>query len=169
MAVLNARKLSFDRLTDVADLQAVLDDSPYYDVLVEDRPVSRFAATELLRELPEGKSLDDKLVLGIYDAARPVGCVDVIRSFPESHIAYLGLLLFRGDTQGRGFGPWALNMVDEICASWGCTQLRLAVIETNHRGIAFWRREGFAELHRRPTGRGTAIIMERPNKLLQRA
>jgi GNAT superfamily N-acetyltransferase len=157
------RKLDGGRAADVADLQNILCGAPGYALLVEGRPPPVDAATELIQELPAGKGAKDKFVFAFDCNGEPIGCVDLVRGYPGPEIAYLGLLLFIESAQGCGFGPWALCFVEETITSWGCTKLRLAVIETNRRALAFWAREGFIEIHRRvlPGYTGKAIVMER--------
>jgi ribosomal protein S18 acetylase RimI-like enzyme len=91
-----------------------------------------------------------------------VGCLDIVRGHPEPHIAFLGLLLFAEEHQGRGYGRLALRHIRGLVGERDCTALRLAVIETNVRAQRFWRREGFDELYRQRTTQytGAAVFME---------
>jgi GNAT superfamily N-acetyltransferase len=145
------------------ELQNVLSAAPEYSLIVEGKLPSSTAAAELFAELPPGKSYVDKFVFGFLDAKGMVGCAEVIRGYPTEKVAYIGLLLFAESEQGKSFGPYALDMIEPIASAWGCTALRIAAIETNTRALAFWHREGFSELYRKPSSRytGQAIVMER--------
>jgi GNAT superfamily N-acetyltransferase len=148
---------------DLRQLQAVLEGAPGYGVLVEGRPPSPQAASEMMAALPPGKTQDDKFVLLFRDAGRTIGCADVIRGYPQHHVAYIGLLLFVESAQGRSWGHHALREIEGLGAGWACTTLRIAVIESNVRALAFWQREGFVEILRKPAPgfTGPAIVMER--------
>lgn len=156
--------------SDLREVQGVHERAPGFSVLVEGRAPSATAAKDLFAALPPGKTYADKFVLGLYSMTAEtgggtamIGCADLIRGYPEPDIAFIGLLLFAEAAQGAGYGPRALREIERLAAGWGCRRLRLAVIETNPRAIAFWRREGFAELYRKPSSAhtGDAIVMER--------
>ncbi|WP_407668574.1 GNAT family N-acetyltransferase [Paraburkholderia dilworthii] len=53
-----------------------------------------------------------------------VGCADVIRSYPTDDCAWIGLLLFSGAHQSRGYGKTALALINAIAREWGCRQDR---------------------------------------------
>ncbi len=161
--MLDFRRLAFDSEDDVAALFGLFEQTCEYSLLVEGRLQTLQDAREELTDLPPGKTMADKVFGGYWKDDRLVGCVDLIRGYPEPDIAYLGLLLFARSHQGQGYGVRALEHVMELARTWQCTALRLAVIDKNTRGLRFWQREGFIELHRKPTTRftGDAIVMQR--------
>ena len=163
MPPLACRRLSAAAFADVRDLQSVLAAAPAYSLLVEGRPPAPTAADDLLAALPPDKSHVDKFVFGFYDVSGPIGCADVIRGYPTAEVAFIGLLAFAEPEQGKSHGVRALRQIEELAKSWGCTALRISVIETNPRALGFWRREGFTELYRKPAPHftGQAIVMER--------
>jgi GNAT superfamily N-acetyltransferase len=98
--------------------------------------------------LPEGKSYDDKFVFGIYLGSEMVGCVDLIRGFPNAKTALLGLLLVSEKHQRKEIGRRAYTLLDEFIRSWGtCDHVRIGVVRTNEDVMPFWSRLGFE-----PTG-----------------
>jgi GNAT superfamily N-acetyltransferase len=161
--MLDYRHLTADKAEDVAALFALFEQASKYQILVEGRPATLQDAKEALRETPPGKDLKDKFFGGYWNGRTLVGCMDLTRGYPEPEIAYLGLLLFSESHQGNGLGRLALAHITRMSSSWGCTALRLSVIDTNVRAYAFWQREGFRELHRRPTSKytGDAVVMQR--------
>ena len=162
---LRLRRLAAGDAADVRELQRVLQAAPGYSLLVEGRPPPAQAAREMFEALPPGKAHAGKFVLGFEDATGTlVGCADLIRGYPEPQVAFIGLLLFAETSQGRGPGPAARRPLETLARGWGCRALRLAVIETNPRALAFWRREGFVQRLRKPSPgfTGAAIVMERP-------
>lgn len=98
--------------------------------------------------LPEGKSYEDKFVLGVYGDGVMVGCIDLIRGFPDSITAFVGLLLIAEPFQGRGIGVRAYHLVENYIRAWGtCTKVRIGVVGTNEAVLPFWKKLGFM-----PTG-----------------
>lgn len=163
MPALTIRRVSSTTDEDMRPLQSVLEGAPSYSLLVEGRPPSPQAACEMMASLPPGKTHADKFVLLVCEEGGAIGCADVIRGYPDDHVAFIGLLLFVETAQGKSCGPRALREVESLGASWGCTLMRIAVIEHNVRALAFWQREGFVEIMRKPAPgfAGQAIVMER--------
>lgn len=152
-----------DDPADVAAVQALLEAAPDYALRVEGRLPRPGDALEALADLPPGVQPEAKLFGVYWQADERVGCLDLVRGYPEPTVAYLGLLLFAERVHGRGLGTEALAHAESLARGWGCTALRLAVIETNLPALRFWRRRGFRELYRKPMPRftGEAIVMER--------
>jgi len=148
---------------DAATLFGLFCQAPEYSLLVEGKLPSIEDAKDELSALPPGKQLHDKCYGGYWANNTLVGCMDLIRAYPEPDIAYLGLLLFGNSHQGRGYGLVALSHISNLAQTWGCTKLRLAVIDKNIRGLRFWQREGFVELYRKSTSEftGDAIVLQR--------
>ena len=148
---------------DAERLQAVLEGAPKYSLVVEGRLPPSNAAIEVLDALPPGKDHSDKFVYEIVHEAEAVGCLEMVRGHPDTDIAFIGLLLFREGYQGRGLGPQVLRLAEAIGTGWRCRALRIAALDTNPRAFAFWEREGFIELLRKPAMNfaGQAIVMDR--------
>jgi GNAT superfamily N-acetyltransferase len=100
---------------------------------------------ELLRELPPGRTLADKYVLGIRGADhRLIGVIDVVRDYPASGEWYLGLLLLHPGERGRGLGERVYEAVEAWVRRRGGAAMWLAVLEQNPRARRFWKRLGFS-------------------------
>lgn len=129
-------------------LQQVIEDAPRYAHLMPGVPAGPADAQSLYTILPEGKSYDDKFVLGIYSGASMVGCADLIRGYPDLSTAYVGLLLIAEQHEGKGIGSAAFRELERLALSWRtCSCLRLGIARTNERAFRFWSKFGFA-----PTG-----------------
>jgi GNAT superfamily N-acetyltransferase len=161
--MLTFHPLSATSEADVAALNQLLQQAPGYALTVQGRLPTLADAREALQAVPPGKGRADKLFGGYMLQGRLVGCADLIRGHPEPHIAFLGLLLLAETHQRQGLGPQALVHLHTVARGWGCTQLRLAVIDQNVAALHFWQREGFAELYRKPTTgfTGDAVMMRR--------
>lgn len=150
---LQYHKLKPESENDVNNLQKILMAAPGYHLLIEGSLPGIDYALESLQELPPGKSIEDKYFYGIKKSDNYIGCFDLVRDYPETKIAFIGLLLFIESEQNKSYGVQALQNIKNMAGQWGCTSLRLAVIENNHRALAFWKREGFVELYRKPSER----------------
>jgi len=121
-------------------------------------PPSADEAESLLQTLPPGKTLADKLVLGISRGepdAELVGVVELIRGYPASGDWYIGLLMIAPAARGAGIGTDVVDDVARRIRAGGGTAAHLVVREDNPRAIAFWRRRGFEETDRRIQDLGT--------------
>jgi len=163
MTMLIARLLARASNNDTADILRIFMDAPSYTQLVEGRPPSATDVDDFFDGMPEGKDARDKFALGFSIGAEMIGCADVIRSYPTRDCAFIGLLLFSEAHQGRGHGKRALHLIEDIAIHWRCSKIRLAVISTNPRALAFWKRESFDILQRKDNPRftGQVIVMER--------
>lgn len=132
---------------ELATLQRVLDGAPTYHHRLQGAPAGPDEARATLGELPTGKTLEDKLVYGVYADGEMVGCADVIRGWPRAETAIIGLLLFAERHQRRGFGARAYAELERIAREWGMTRMRIAVLASNAEVLPFWEGRGF-----RPTG-----------------
>jgi GNAT superfamily N-acetyltransferase len=132
----------------MAELQRVLEAAPDYLERVGGAPPGAALAQATYTALPRGKSYDDKFVFGIDVEGRMVGCVDLIRGYPEPTTALIGLLLVAEPFQRRGIGAAAYRAIENFVRSWRvCTRMRIAVLRTNDRVLPFWTALGFV-----PTG-----------------
>ncbi|WP_431824918.1 GNAT family N-acetyltransferase [Burkholderia sp. F1] len=161
--MLTIRTITRDSAADSVDVLRIFMEAPSYTRLVEGRPPSEADVDDFFNGLPVGKEATDKFTIGFYVDTGMVGCADVIRSYPASDCAFIGLLLFSEAHQSRGFGKIALSLIEEMARGWNCSKTQLAVISTNPRAFAFWQREGFEVLRRtgNPRFTGDVILMER--------
>jgi GNAT superfamily N-acetyltransferase len=134
------------------DLEAVLGllaDDGGYAVRVSGRPAGRSEASGLLESRPPGICVDGKVVLGLIDGDDLVGAADVIRGWPTSEHAHVGLLLTAARRRRTGLGRRLHDAVEELVGTWDdVTTLRLGVVDSNReQADPFWRALGY-----RPTG-----------------
>ncbi|HSI52100.1 MAG TPA: GNAT family N-acetyltransferase [Ideonella sp.] len=132
---------------EIKALQLIFEDSPRFSILSTGSLAANDAAAKVFTMCPKGKTYEDKLVFGVYEHERLVGCVDLIRAYPGAESAFIGLLLLSESNEGRGLGSLAFREVEKWVAPWGYRQMKLGIIETNERARRFWSKLGFE-----PTG-----------------
>lgn len=132
----------------MAALQRLIESAPTYAERITGAPPGPADAQSLYSILPPDKSCEDKFVFGLHEGDRMVGCIDLIRRFPDEATAHIGLLLIAEPDQGRGLGRAAVRLIEDTARGWPeCRRLRLAVVRTNETVLPFWTAQGFA-----PTG-----------------
>ncbi|MFE0642396.1 GNAT family N-acetyltransferase [Streptomyces sp. NPDC058877] len=80
---------------------------------------------------------------------------------PADPDPWLGLLMVHADERGAGHGRRLASYVEDRFRAAGRTGLRLAVLEDNPAGLAFWTALGYEETDRRPDrarGRPCAVL-----------
>jgi RimJ/RimL family protein N-acetyltransferase len=136
---------------DVAAVQDVLEAAPQYAQLITGAAPAASEAADTFTLLPPGKTCDDKFVLGVFLNEQMIGCVDLIRGYPDASTAFIGLLVIAEPFQERGLGSAAYRRLEQWVRDRDvCERIRLAVVGVNEPGMAFWEGVGFA-----PTGETT--------------
>jgi GNAT superfamily N-acetyltransferase len=95
----------------------------------------------LLREVPEPPGRPDRLV--------GVACVLHEHPDPLDPHPWIGLLLVRGDAQGRGYGRAAAGLLEDRFRAMGRDGARLAVLDGNPAALRFWTGLGYRVIDHR--------------------
>ncbi|OFZ53425.1 MAG: hypothetical protein A2428_10160 [Bdellovibrionales bacterium RIFOXYC1_FULL_54_43] len=131
---------------EMEELQAVMEAVPNYAHRMTGVPPGKSDSLSTFSELPPGIGYDDKFVFGVYQRNRMVGCVDLIRGYPNVEIAMLGLLLLREDCQGQGLGKATFALVEDYVRKWeSVRKIRIGVARINDIVLPFWKKQGFKE------------------------
>ena len=155
-------------LADAPELQQVFKAAPAYWLRINGKPPGNLAAEETFRALPDGKSHDDKFVLGIFLGEEIIGCADLVRGYPNPESTMLGLLLLRETHQHMGLGRASYVAIENFVQSWKqIARMRIGVIAVNDVVLPFWKKLGFVETGlRRPYHEGAVvsetIVLEKP-------
>jgi len=129
---------------EIRELQRVLELTPTYAQRVTGYPPGHADAQSTAIALPENKTYDDKFLYGIYLGEEMVGCADIIRAYPESDTALVGLFLISEAKQGQGIGKVAYQSLEATIRTWQeIKRLRLGVVRTNEIVLPFWKKMGF--------------------------
>ncbi|MGK5630302.1 GNAT family N-acetyltransferase [Streptomyces sp. URMC 123] len=102
-------------------------------------------------------------VLLARDGHRLVGVAITLAEHPEvdDPDPWIGLLMVHGQEQRTGYGRELARLVEDRLRAEGRTAVRLAVLETNARALAFWAALGYEVVdHRRDRrhGRPCAVL-----------
>ena len=96
-----------------------------------------------LKDLPPGKTLEDKLFVGFYDNDILIAVMDLILGFPNKETAFIGLFMMNMAYQGRGIGS---NIINECLAGLSMhhfKKVRLAIDKGNPQSEHFWSKNMF--------------------------
>ena len=137
------------RSDDAAAIQELIERCADYVQLVSGQPPQPNDGEELLTDRPPNKSLDDKIVLGLFDEHdRLIGVLDAVRDYPEAAEWYIGLLMFDPDHRRHGLGADVYRAFERWAANLGSRAIRLGVFQQNEQAQRFWQRVGFEEVER---------------------
>ncbi len=114
----------------------------YFEV-VEGGPPGPHAAEEVFTDVAPGKTLDDKLLLGLWDGPQLIGVLDVMRDYPDANTWFIGLLLLDPAYRGHGAGALIIEALVAWAAQQGVQALGLGVVAQNTGALRFWSRMGF--------------------------
>lgn len=135
---------------DVAALQALYEATPGYFQRVEGHPPGPGAALHTLTTLPPDTSADAKYGFGwLGDGDNLLAFADVIRGYPSTEMAYIGLFMVRGTRQHEGLGSrFHAALLDEVNHWAEVDRIQLAIVQTNRDAAEpFWVAMGYE-----PTG-----------------
>lgn len=103
---------------------------------------------DVLRELPPGKTADEKYFVGFYEGARLAAVLDLIAQYPDRETAYIGWFMMHRALQGAGIGSAIVSELLSYLAAVHFQCVQLGYCKGNAQAEAFWRKNGFV-----PTGR----------------
>ncbi|WP_375768904.1 GNAT family N-acetyltransferase [Archangium gephyra] len=104
------------------------------------------AAEHFLTHLPDGKTLEDKFVLGLYvgEVDELSGVIDIVRHWPVKDEWIIGTFLLDPTRRNAGLGARVHRDLERWVRGQGGTGLRLVVQVQNPAGLRFWQRRGYA-------------------------
>lgn len=162
-----ARRIVPLTIEDSQRLKVLLELCSDFSMLINGSPPGERDAEELLMDLPPGKSMDDKLVLGIEtNGGELAGVIDLVKDYPEAGNLFIGLMLLAPSARGNGTGGVVLSDLEGWARKAGADKLGLGVLAHNLKGHHFWVQQGFQELQRKPPRlfgclEGVVIVMEK--------
>jgi ribosomal protein S18 acetylase RimI-like enzyme len=129
---------------DSSQLQGLYDRCLDYMLLVDGHPAGSNAGAKAFQDVPPGKSLTDKIMVGVLEEQNElVGVLDAIRGYPESSVWWIGLFILAPEARSQGFGKEIIQGFVEFARKSGVQYIMLGVVEENFRAFQFWSNLGF--------------------------
>jgi RimJ/RimL family protein N-acetyltransferase len=140
--------ISFKELTgepeELTALQELLNNVPDYTRRCRAEEQGACTPAELMQQIPEGVAPEQKKLYGIFFNHRMIGCLDLVKGYPDAKTAFVGILLIAEDVQGAGLGSEAFKECEKMIRSEeGFDRIRIGVMRTNDFVQNFWRKMGF--------------------------
>lgn len=138
-------------LEDAAVLQPLYEECTDFALLTDGQPPLPTAAREEFDAVPEGKTLQDKYIFGLFDPQEIlVGMIESIRHYPNPQTWWLGLMMLTPKQRGKGLGSAFYKAFERWVSSQGASKISLSVIEINEQGLQFWEKMGFETIRKTP-------------------
>lgn len=109
-----------------------------------------------MQALPPGKTAADKYYVGYFDGGALAAVLDLILGYPQEGTALLGFFMVDAARQGTGLGSRLVGEAVACLGAAGFSRLRLGVDRGNPQSLAFWTKNGFAQVDE-----GQYLVMER--------
>jgi ribosomal protein S18 acetylase RimI-like enzyme len=136
---------------DQSELQTLLEKCADYTLLVTGSPPKPSAASSLLVDCPPGKTVEDKVVIGISAEKQGLMSVlDTIKDYPNPGDWWLGLLLIDPAHRNKGLGKQIYQSFEHWASQLGARRIFLGVVEENQKAARFWQSLGFEIIERQP-------------------
>jgi GNAT superfamily N-acetyltransferase len=146
-------------------VQSILDAAPSYYMKI-DGVTDAGSAKSVFEELPPNCTFENKHVLLIEEASIPVGVIDLVIGYPDSKVAFIGLLVLDEKYQGRGLGKRSYQVLEDYIRQFPVDSIQLGVNDTNDVGMLFWPKMGYKLQGRTRINQGinvtsTVYVMEK--------
>lgn len=144
----SGRELTRD---DIGLLQAFFDANPTYFECIGGAPATATEAAELFDELPPaGWPYTRRWLIGVFDGSGELaGMTELVADLLAPGVWHVGLLIVATARHGTGDAQLIWQGLTSWMRQQGAQWLRLGVVESNPRGLRFWRRQGFIVLRDR--------------------
>ena len=140
------RRLSGEEETDV---QALCERCSDFFELIEGRPPEKDAGKGILFDLPPGKELQDKYVIGVYKEKDDlIAVIDLVKDYKVPGEWIIGLLMIDPRERGNGLGRALHDLIINWVSEENGRKLRIGVVEENRRAYRFWCEMGYGEVDR---------------------
>lgn len=132
-------------------LQQLYEQCADYAYLVDGHLPPPTAAREEFLAVPEGKTLQDKFMFGLFDTRNVlVGLIEAIQHYPDDRSWWVGLMMIAPQQRGRGLGSDFYKAFERWVLAQGAQQVMLSVVEENEQGYHFWQKIGFDVIRKAP-------------------
>lgn len=147
-ACYSAKQLEPD---DADVLQPLYEQCTDFALLVDGHSPSASAARDEFLAVPEGKTVQDKFIFGLFDEHNVLlGMLETIRHYPDDQSWYVGLMMLTPEQRGKGLGSRFYRAFEQWVTTLGAQQVFLSVVEENQQGYRFWKKLGFEVTRKTP-------------------
>ncbi|WP_328303871.1 GNAT family N-acetyltransferase [Streptomyces sp. NBC_00435] len=150
-------------LTEIATLYAT--NHAFFELSGDFPDPGRITVEQVAAALADELAHDGAEVLLARSAGRLVGLAATLAHHPDPAVEdpdpWIGLLLIDATTHREGHGRAVVALVEERFRAAGRTGVRIAVLDANEKGLAFWRAQGYEVLRQaadREAGRPCTVL-----------
>ncbi|MEV6955764.1 GNAT family N-acetyltransferase [Streptomyces sp. NPDC051183] len=157
-------------LTEIAALYST--NHAFFELSGDFPDPNRITVEQVAAALADEIAQDGAEVLLARSAGRLVGLAATLAHHPDAQAEdpdpWIGLLLIDATAHREGYGRAVAGLVEGRFRAAGRTGVRLAVLDNNPRGLAFWQAQGYVTLRRaadRELGRACTVLrkdLQRP-------
>ena len=131
-----------------------------YFQLVGGKSVTLASVEEIFTAVPPTKTLEDKLVLGVYECGALIGLIDVIKDYPKKATWWIGLFLIANDRRNKGVGSVTHQKLVHYMKDNGANFIHLGVVEKNFKALKFWTHLGYQVQDIKTVEPDSIVVME---------
>ncbi|MCF2145168.1 GNAT family N-acetyltransferase [Desmonostoc muscorum LEGE 12446] len=125
-------------------LQHLFEQCTDYAIMTDGHPPLSSAAADEFLALPEGKTIEDKFIFGLFAPDDTlVGMLESIRDYPDEKSWWIGLMMLATEYRGKGLGSQFYQAYESWVAQQEAQSVFLAVLQENQSGFTFWQNLGF--------------------------
>lgn len=135
---------------DAPILQTIYDRCIDFAILTYGEPFGSTAATDEFKDLPPGKTQEDKYIFGLLDLeTNLLAIIESIKHYPDDRTWWLGLMMLIPEKRGQGLAKDFYRAFENWVSRQRIDRISLIVIEANERGLKFWKSLGFEMISKR--------------------
>ncbi|MFF1414381.1 GNAT family N-acetyltransferase [Streptomyces sp. NPDC058289] len=151
-------------LTEIATLYAT--NHAFFELSGDFPDPGRITVEQVAAALADELAHEGAEVLLARSAGRLVGLAATLAHHPdpasEDPDPWIGLLLIDATAHREGYGRAVVAMVEDRFRAAGRSGVRIAVLDANEKGLAFWQSQGYVTLRRgaadRERGRPCTVL-----------
>lgn len=132
----------------IEDVMELMKSNVYFYSKTQKHEVNLQEYLEDISLLPPGRKLIHKTYVSFYKQGQCVAILDFVEGYPKEEIGYIGMMMVHEAMHGKGIASQILSKVYEISTHKKFKFVELACYETNEKGLAFWKKQGFKEVRR---------------------
>lgn len=130
---------------DISSILSLFQSDPSYFAL-EDHRLDADYIRHSIKNLPPRCTIEQKHYVALWRNGSPQAVLDLIESYPRERTLFVGLFFLTPSLRRQGLGIEIMEEVLQAAGDAGMDSVRLACLQNNPAGHAFWRAMGFGDL-----------------------